>query len=55
MPDVTLPRPIYVVSDGTGDTAEKVVRAALHQFNGYLVHMQVFPYVTERNQLEGLI
>ncbi len=55
MADVTLPRPIYVVSDGTGDTAEKVVRAALHQFNGYLVHMQVFPNVTEREQLERLI
>lgn len=55
MSDVSLPRPIYVVSDGTGDTAEKVVRAALHQFNGYLVHMQVFPNVTEREQLERLI
>jgi|TARA_B110000495_G_scaffold187660_1_gene187248 regulator of PEP synthase PpsR (kinase-PPPase family) len=55
MPDVSLPRPIFVVSDGTGDTAETVVRAALHQFHGYLVHMQVFPNVTERDQLENLI
>lgn len=54
MADVSLPKPIFVVSDGTGDTAEKVVRAALHQFNGYLVHMQVFPNVTERSQLERL-
>jgi len=55
MADVSLPRPIFVVSDGTGDTAEKVVRAALHQIHGYLVHMQVFPNVTERAQLEHLI
>ena len=54
MADVSLPKPIFVVSDGTGDTAEKVMRAALHQFNGYLVHMQVFPNVTERSQLERL-
>jgi len=54
MAEVSLPKPIFVVSDGTGDTAEKVVRAALHQFNGYLVHMQVFPNVTERSQLERL-
>jgi len=55
MADVTLPKPIYVVSDGTGDTAENVVRAALHQFNGYLVHIQVFPNVNDREQLEYLI
>ena len=54
MAEVSLPKPIFVVSDGTGDTAEKVVRAALHQFNGYLVHMQVFPNITERAQLERL-
>ena len=44
-----------MVSDGTGDTAENVVRAALHQFNGYLVHIQVFPNVNDREQLEYLI
>jgi regulator of PEP synthase PpsR (kinase-PPPase family) len=52
---VTLPQSIYVVSDGTGDTAETVVRAALHQFQGYLVHIQTFPNVKEREQLERLI
>ena len=55
MADVTLPKPIFVVSDGTGDTAETVVRAALHQFHGYLVHIQVFPNVNDRDQLERLI
>ena len=47
--------PIFIISDGTGDTAEKVVRAALHQFQGYLVHVRAFPNVTERDQLERLI
>ncbi|MGB0640921.1 MAG: kinase/pyrophosphorylase, partial [Myxococcota bacterium] len=54
MSGISLPKPMYIFSDGTGDTAEKVVRAALHQFNGYLVHIQVFPNVTERDQLERL-
>jgi regulator of PEP synthase PpsR (kinase-PPPase family) len=54
MSGISLPKPLYIFSDGTGDTAEKVVRAALHQFNGYLVHIQVFPNVTERDQLERL-
>jgi len=55
MANVSMPKPIFVVSDGTGDTAEKVIRAALHQFAGYLVFVQVFPNITERDQLERLI
>lgn len=55
MTDVLLPKPIYIVSDGTGDTAEKVVRAALHQFKGYVVHLRTFPNVTDRDQLERLV
>ncbi len=51
---VRMPKPIFIVSDGTGDTAEKVVRAALHQYKGHLVHMQLHPNVTERHQLERL-
>lgn len=46
---------IYIVSDGTGETAEKVVRAALHQFRGYLVHVQVFPNINKRDQLQRLM
>ncbi len=49
------PRPIYLVSDGTGETAEKVVRAGLLQFRGYLVHLQLFPRVTEVSQLTELV
>lgn len=55
MSQILLPRPIFIVSDGTGDTAEKVVRAALHQFQGYLVHLRTFPNVSERDQLERLV
>jgi regulator of PEP synthase PpsR (kinase-PPPase family) len=55
MHDVSAPKPIFVISDGTGDTAEKVVRAALHQFAGTAVHQQVFPNVTDRGELERLI
>ncbi len=55
MSPVPRPRPIFIVSDGTGDTAEKVVRAALHQFSGYLVHLQVFPDVTRPEQLDELV
>lgn len=50
-----LVKPIFIISDGTGDTAEKVVRAALLQFKGYLVHVRVFPNVTEREQLDRLV
>jgi len=49
------PRPIFIVSDGTGDTAEKVVRAGLLQFRGYLVHLQLFPTITEADELIGII
>lgn len=52
--EVHLPRPIFVVSDGTGDTAEKLVRAALLQFKEVLVHVRTFPMVTEREQLARL-
>ena len=55
MSKVSRPRPVYIISDGTGDTAEKVVRAGLHQFSGYLVHLQVYPDVTRTEQLQELI
>lgn len=47
-------RPIYIVSDGTGGTAEKVVRAAMAQFTGHPVHIQVYPTVTDPEQLERI-
>ncbi|MEC8424651.1 MAG: pyruvate, water dikinase regulatory protein [Myxococcota bacterium] len=49
------PRPVYILSDGTGVTAEKVVRAGLKQFTGYLVHLQVFSEVQSREELLELV
>jgi regulator of PEP synthase PpsR (kinase-PPPase family) len=52
---VKLPQPVYVVSDGTGDTAEKVVRAAFRQFRGHVVHLRTFSSVTRPEQLTLLM
>ena len=49
-----LPQPIIVVSDGTGETAEKVIRAALQQFKGHLVHVRTYSHVTREEQLVSL-
>ena len=38
-------KPIFIISDGTGETAEKMVRAVLRQFSGYLVHVQIYPNI----------
>ena len=46
---------IYIISDGTGETAEKILRAALHQFKGYLVHVIPFPNVQTELQLKTII
>jgi regulator of PEP synthase PpsR (kinase-PPPase family) len=46
-----LPKPIIVLSDGTGETAEKVVRAALQQFKGHLVHVRTQAQVTRPDQV----
>jgi len=51
---ILMPRPIFVVSDGTGDTAEKLVRAALLQFKEVVVHVRTFPQVNEREHLARL-
>ena len=55
MSTIDMPRPVYVVSDGTGDTGEKVVRAALRQFRGPVVHVKTFPNVSTLQTLEALI
>ncbi len=49
------PRPVFIISDGTGDTADKVTRAALRQFAGASVHIQVFSNVADRNTLERIL
>jgi regulator of PEP synthase PpsR (kinase-PPPase family) len=47
--------PIFVISDSTGETAEKVVRAALRQFRGHLVHVQLHGDVTTMEQLHLIL
>jgi regulator of PEP synthase PpsR (kinase-PPPase family) len=54
-PEIPRPLPVYVISDGTGETAEKVVRAGLRQFRGQVVHVQTFPHVTRPEQLLALL
>lgn len=46
-----LPQPIVVISDGTGETAERVIRAALQQFRSHLVHVRTFRNVERDEQL----
>lgn len=53
-PPFKAPQPIFVVSDGTGETAERVVRAALRQFRGHLVHVRVYPHVSSPEDLDLL-
>jgi regulator of PEP synthase PpsR (kinase-PPPase family) len=46
-----LPQPILILSDGTGETAEKVERAALQQFQHHLVHVRTHAHITRQDQL----
>jgi regulator of PEP synthase PpsR (kinase-PPPase family) len=46
--------PLFVVSDGTGDTAQKVVQAALRQFSGPVVPVRNFPKTNNIGQLDNL-
>jgi regulator of PEP synthase PpsR (kinase-PPPase family) len=50
-----LPKPIFVVSDSTGETAAATVRAALAQFEHYLVNIKVYSHVTEVRRLQALM
>jgi regulator of PEP synthase PpsR (kinase-PPPase family) len=45
---------IFVLSDGTGETAQKVVRAALPQFSSDVVGVRTFPRIVTLEQLENL-
>ena len=46
---------IFVVSDSTGDTAAATVRAALAQFEDYLVNIKVYSHVREERRVEALV
>ena len=47
-------KPMFVISDGTGDTAQKVVEACLLQFEKLAVQVHVFPNVIDAEQLHRL-
>ncbi len=48
-------RPLFIISDSTGDTATRVTRAALRQFEDAKVPVQVFPNVSDRATLERIL
>lgn len=52
-PAQVLPKPILVLSDGTGETGEKMVRAALQQFKGHVVHVRTYAHITRPEQLRS--
>ncbi len=49
-----LPSTIFVISDSTGGTAEAMTRAALAQFEDYLVNISTYSHVNERRRIEAL-
>lgn len=52
MPDLeTAPGPVLILSDGTGDTARKVLGAALRQFDGPALSLDVIPHVGHEGAL----
>ena len=46
---------IFILSDSTGDTAEKVVRAAMAQFVPGLAEVRIFPRVRSAPEIEAII
>lgn len=48
-------RPLYIISDGTGDTATQVVEACLVQFEEPNVQVHVYPMVTDHEQLRRIM
>jgi hypothetical protein len=48
-------RKVFIVSDATGDTAEKVVAAGLKQFEANGVSVEIYPRVRSEREIEDLI
>ena len=49
------PQPIFVVSDSSGTTGEQMIRAALAQFENFLVNIRTYPHVTEVRRVEAVV
>lgn len=50
-----MPNKIFIVSDSTGDTAEKVVSAALKQFETEQVEIEIFSRVRSEEEIEEIV
>jgi len=50
-----MPRPVFVISDSTGDTGAHTLRSALAQFQDYLVNITTYGHITEHRRMEALI
>ncbi len=48
-------RKVFILSDATGDTAEKVVRAAFKQFDTSQVVLEIYPRVRDEFEIEELV
>ncbi|MEM9070615.1 MAG: pyruvate, water dikinase regulatory protein [Myxococcota bacterium] len=48
-------KPIFVVSDSTGETAERVVRAALLQFPDHRVRVRLYTRIRDRDAVRGVM
>jgi len=46
---------VFIISDGTGRTAEQVLSAALMQFENSKVQTTIFPHVSTKKQIEEII
>jgi regulator of PEP synthase PpsR (kinase-PPPase family) len=49
------PRSVYIISDATGETAEKVVRAALLQFGGAPVQLRMYARVRLEEEMRHIV
>ncbi len=48
-------RRVFILSDATGDTASRVVRAALKQFVGAEAEIRRFPNVLHLSELRSIL
>jgi regulator of PEP synthase PpsR (kinase-PPPase family) len=55
MPTPDPSRPLFIISDGTGDTASQVVEACLVQFEEPNVQVHVYPLVTDHDALRAIM
>jgi regulator of PEP synthase PpsR (kinase-PPPase family) len=46
---------IFIISDGTGRTAERVVKAALMQFEDSNVQIKISPYITTKREIQEIM